>query len=213
MKLSAAIIGLAACAMADLRLATPFGPPPPLPSESDHSSPKLPTSASSHASVVSAHPMAVVPDRGPICKCGYTYCASVLMAMSTHTCLLQPSLSSRTVRNLTDLCACSPNDRGALDGQGIGARILQHAQGSVPPRHAGHQRDVSPLHLSLRQPDAEDRQQAGPAVRMRLLHGSRARLSGAVRKPLLCYAVLVVKWGSMLDKSLGRGRIPTRGGA
>lgn len=83
MKLAMALVALIGLSAANPRpqIPTPDTPPPPLSSQLPE-----PTTTSTSTSPKGAPPPAPtreppVPE-GPICECGYTYCASVLMGMS-----------------------------------------------------------------------------------------------------------------------------------
>ncbi|KAL6835393.1 hypothetical protein V8C40DRAFT_262034 [Trichoderma camerunense] len=92
MKLALAVITLVGLAAANPRpqLPTPDMPPPPLsshaPPPETEDDPKPPPATSTTTSTTKGAPppeptkAPPTPD-GPICECGYTYCASVLMGM------------------------------------------------------------------------------------------------------------------------------------
>ncbi|KAL6897549.1 hypothetical protein GGI43DRAFT_385410 [Trichoderma evansii] len=86
MKLAIVLVALIGLSAANPRpqIPTPDTPPPPLSSQLPEPVPESPTTTSTSTSK-DAPPPAVtreppVPE-GPICECGYTYCASVLMGM------------------------------------------------------------------------------------------------------------------------------------
>lgn len=89
MKLAIALVALIGLSAANPRpqIPTPDTPPPPLSSQLPEPVPESPTTTTTSTSTSKdAPPPAVtreppVPE-GPICECGYTYCASVLMGMS-----------------------------------------------------------------------------------------------------------------------------------
>ncbi|KAL7808817.1 hypothetical protein V8C44DRAFT_335473 [Trichoderma aethiopicum] len=90
MKLTFALIALIGLTAANPRpqLPTPDDPPPPLtadpPPDSEQTPEPTTTSTSTSKDAPPPEPTRAppVPD-GAICECGYTYCASVLMGMST----------------------------------------------------------------------------------------------------------------------------------
>ncbi|KAH0533354.1 hypothetical protein TsFJ059_001936 [Trichoderma semiorbis] len=90
MKLALTLITLAGLAAANPRpqLPTPDMPPPPLsshappPETDDDPKPTTSTTTSTTKGAPPSEPTKAPPTPdGPICECGYTYCASVLMGM------------------------------------------------------------------------------------------------------------------------------------
>lgn len=156
------LIALAALALAQPQIPGPASLPPPPPlSVATTSLPAQPPKSSGAPS-------------GSICECGYTYCASVLMKMSTL-----PLLSSNSVcpgSNGTFL-----DHRDTLEPEAAGRGLLQDTRRALQRRSPKHRRKVGLVSVPLQRREPGRWQPATPALRLRKVLGYRARFPGSMR--------------------------------